>query len=631
MADTLQSLGLLKPDFTTLPPDIQDDPGAFVNLQAYVDALRGHDALQGGGDQPPIDFRQQAARVLQAYGDAQGQGQPTMTAARKSPQPPAAPPVASPSASRHRVPQPLPDAFPGGVTGPLIRLSDPHFDDRVRQATHNRPSVTGAPRGNSPPSKSPEQPWYKHGIQDGAAGLLSGALSIPETAVNGMAWLQEHPTVAAALGVTTPLELGKAAGITPSATRSVASDMDRWARSLAYDPDSMMFKGGDLVGSVAPTFLVPEAKLVSGIPWLARAVAGKRAAKIAGTVAPWATRMGAGLARYGDMSVQSGIAGALSSHGQNIAKNATTSAALAPILGAAVDKFLPPLASASDKAVSKLRDMFGSHASPEITPASYIQAFKAGTVSGNTPEALALQQYAQANGPAIELEYGRRADAATRAGPGDMKPISPQRLAASLTEARRAAAEFKGRPIVNGAEGVTAVTSGRSLEKMTSVKSVGKSSSIPDHSAAVANADHLYRGARLIDRYPDPRGEPTLNISRWRNYMDMPDGLVGVKMLAKESSHPDTPNPLYTLETIRMEGVEPRLSSSDRDGVWGEPARTRFSLAGGSDASIAQSGESSNDAERLAQAVKRAASVPAIVWQRWKQQQQSQQPRRRNK
>ena len=83
MADTLQSLGLLQPDFTSLPPDFQGNPGALINPQAYADALRRQDALAGGGNQPAIAANPDLPQALRAYSaGASSPARPSTTRAR---------------------------------------------------------------------------------------------------------------------------------------------------------------------------------------------------------------------------------------------------------------------------------------------------------------------------------------------------------------------------------------------------------------------------------------------------------------------------------------------------------------------------------------------------------------------
>jgi hypothetical protein len=576
MADTLQSLGLLKPDFTALPPDVQDDPGAFVNLQAYVDALRRHDALTSGSDQPPIDFRQQAARVLQAYGDAQGQDGPSTPAPRNPTQPPATRPAVSPPARRHHVPQQLPDAFPDGVTGPLIRLSDPHFDARVREMAHNRPLAANAPvdRGGDSLPKAPEQPWYKRlagmepllnkvvngvpitqSLHDNYVGLLSGAASIPETAMSAIGWGLQHAAPAFEGDAFFNSATAKRSG---QKLREWSAGLDSGIKSLAHDPDSAMFKSRDFLGSAAAAAAAPEMELSAGVPWLARAAAGAKAAKAVGRVAPWTTRMGAGLARYGDMAAQGGMFGALSSHGQNIAENAATSAALAPVLGVAVDQLMPALASTSDKAVSDLRYMLQRH-----TLSSSVDALIAGRGSGASKWADALRKHVANNRDAIEAELSRRADEATRAGPGRMTVIELRRPAATIDEARAAASQFVGEPITHPTSGATVTPTRRAVKKWTSGSSIYASDSPANHFVATANADDLYRNSAPIFDYRDPRGGP-LTIGRSRAYFNTGDGIVAVKITSKKTPDPLDPNPLYNLETMPVEPVvRPETSGAD--------------------------------------------------------------------
>lgn len=219
----------------------------------------------------------------------------------------------------------------------------------------------------------------------------------------------------------------------------------------------------------------------------------------------------------------------------------------------------------------------GSTAAPSATPAA----------SNTSPTDLAAGIRADMNARDIEQAYSQQASDAVQQGAATAQPITPSRPAASIDDARGAASGFIGQPIANQATGIEATVSRSTLAKMTNDKAVSKSSSAADHALAVAHADELFRTAEPISRYPDPRGEPTLHISRWRSYMQTPDGLRGVKLTVKESTHPNTPNPLYTIETME---VEPGPASQGGNPIEaGIPNR-------GSDADVAQSAARANQA-----------------------------------
>jgi hypothetical protein len=259
-------------------------------------------------------------------------------------------------------------------------------------------------------------------------------------------------------------------------------------------------------------------------------------------------------------------------------------------------------------------------ASGEITPASYADAIIAGRGEGDGPEALALRQYGATNGPAIEAEFSRRADEATRAGPGNMTPIVPRRSAATIEEARAAASEFVGQPIMHPETGVTATMTKNSLKKVTHEKAISASDTVANHSLAIANADDLYRSSRHLFDHADPRGEPTLRIGRGSSYVKTQDGVRGVKITTKETAHAGNPNTLYTVQTMPLDPVvevprwtgevEPGLLPTDRSvSVLGKPARTRFFLGRSSESPLTPADTSDNDIARLAGVMRNAAAT----------------------
>ena len=130
---------------------------------------------------------------------------------------------------------------------------------------------------------------------------------------------------------------------------------------------------------------------------------------------------------------------------------------------------------------------------------------------------------------------------------------TPKRKAATLDEAREAVKPLLGKPLKNDATGLEATVSRRTLDKMASEKAHKKSSSAQDHALAIANIDHLFANAVLNNSYDDIRGEPTIKrIHRFVAPLITPDGVRAVKMTVKETTHPDTPNPLYSIEAIDL-------------------------------------------------------------------------------
>ncbi|CAK0754988.1 hypothetical protein CCP3SC1_2450001 [Gammaproteobacteria bacterium] len=147
-------------------------------------------------------------------------------------------------------------------------------------------------------------------------------------------------------------------------------------------------------------------------------------------------------------------------------------------------------------------------------------------------------------------EYGQRG-----AATDTIHKATPERVANTLPEAREVASEFVGRQLYNESTGLNAVVSMTTLRKMTSRSAVSKSASLMSHISAVANADKLFRHALLDHSHPDARGEPTIvALHRYVAPMIDSDGSVlAVKMTVKETTGPNEPNPLYTIETIDVE------------------------------------------------------------------------------
>jgi hypothetical protein len=153
-------------------------------------------------------------------------------------------------------------------------------------------------------------------LRDNAAGLVSGAASVPETLMDAAAWVTEKT------------------GDKKSADtlRNWSQTMADKLRGFASNPDSTMYKSRELAGMIAATAPVAEIDPLSALARSARAK-------------PLATA----LARYADMAAQGGSAGALTSRGENVGENAAAGALLAPALGAVVDKGLPLLLKAGEK------------------------------------------------------------------------------------------------------------------------------------------------------------------------------------------------------------------------------------------------------------------------------------------
>lgn len=153
------------------------------------------------------------------------------------------------------------------------------------------------------------------------------------------------------------------------------------------------------------------------------------------------------------------------------------------------------------------------------------------------------------------------------------------RQATTFAEARQAAEDFVGQPITNDNGLVPATVSNTTLGKMLSDSAVRKSTSLADHVRAVANLDTLYRTGMLDQTHADSRGEPTIAaIHRVVAPMVGVNGeVLAVKMTVKETTHPGTPNPLYSVETLEVdpvEGVKPARKAPQR-GIERAPGQGR--------------------------------------------------------
>ena len=143
-----------------------------------------------------------------------------------------------------------------------------------------------------------------------------------------------------------------------------------------------------------------------------------------------------------------------------------------------------------------------------------------------------------------------------------VQQATPERAATSLDEARAKAQAFIGKPLENRATKLKATVSKGTLRKMTSAKAVTKSTSGAYHALAVANVDKLFENAVLDSSRPDTRGEKTIvAIHRFVAPMVAADGeVLAVKLTVKETQGPNEPNPLYTVETLKIE--KPALRAS---------------------------------------------------------------------
>jgi hypothetical protein len=181
---------------------------------------------------------------------------------------------------------------------------------------------------------------YFSSLRDDAAGFTSGALKVPETALNVVADLADYAPHGEKVA---------------KALRDSADDMSKWGGNIASDPNSSAYGWGRLGGEVGATLPVTEIAPLAGAAKLAKA--GKFAS---------------GLARYGDMALQGGAAGAALSGGHDMGKSALEGAVLAPAVGAAGDVILPPVVKAASAVSAKVKaigDKLMSSAADDTAPA----------------------------------------------------------------------------------------------------------------------------------------------------------------------------------------------------------------------------------------------------------------------
>jgi len=435
MADTLQSLGLLKPDFTQLPPDFQGNPGALADARAYADALRRQDALAGGGEPPPIDFRQRVAQVLQAYGMGQERGipaAPTGAARADFGQHAASAPAAVSRAALsnadfnaavgsmidkgHSAREIRDFATMQGRDPSLFRNLDEavaaHHADRVVTAQAAFPDAVypgkfapdgrissdggqGDPAGRGPGPDRGSHTWRAAGVEpDAPAGptlgglgrdLGHGAFDAGVGVVRGVndlfgtgAWLIDNAGYYS--GLWNQPRPGDPAGAEHAGPlQRVTDGVDGWLADEQYDRNGFGAQAGRIFGNFIIPVPVGKLQAASRLPALLRAVEAERAAKIAGEAVPRLTRATAAAARVGDVAVQGAIAGGVTSGGHEVGEKMLAGALIAPGARKLVEAAAPRVTAAFDKVMASkvaqaLRARMGKAA---------VDATEAGEVAGD--------------------------------------------------------------------------------------------------------------------------------------------------------------------------------------------------------------------------------------------------------
>jgi phage/plasmid primase-like uncharacterized protein len=128
------------------------------------------------------------------------------------------------------------------------------------------------------------------------------------------------------------------------------------------------------------------------------------------------------------------------------------------------------------------------------------------------------------------------------------------RQAATFAAARAAADAFKGKLLENRDSGLVAVVSRNTLDKMLSESAVKKSTSVEEHTQAVANLDHLFQNATYGWEKEDRAGDRNIQkIHRLFAPMNTASSMRIVKLTVKEHSHDNQQNKLYTVEAMKVE------------------------------------------------------------------------------
>ncbi|MGH8432124.1 MAG: hypothetical protein ACREUF_17150, partial [Solimonas sp.] len=164
------------------------------------------------------------------------------------------------------------------------------------------------------------------------------------------------------------------------------------------------------------------------------------------------------------------------------------------------------------------------------------------------------------------------------ARPGDVV-----RLAATLKQrlrdatgsdlARRAAAAFLHKPLMNVESGTVATVSNAALSKMLSLPVVQNSASPQAHMTAVANLDHLFQLAVKRLSRPGKRESDSESVTAIHHFdAPMPFGgeVLRVKIMAKEYSGAGQGTRLYLVQAVEIDagvvGRDPSVSGQFRHG-----------------------------------------------------------------
>lgn len=148
----------------------------------------------------------------------------------------------------------------------------------------------------------------------------------------------------------------------------------------------------------------------------------------------------------------------------------------------------------------------------------------------------------------------------------DFDGVKAERFAQSFDEAREQADSFVGKEVINEHEGITAVISRRSIDKMLSGKAHEKSVDLKTHLLAVSNADKLFQNSIFGWKYQDRDNDENINaIHRAVAPFKADDKVYLAKLTVKELVRDG--NRVYSLEALEIEHEKspvPEMTSIDQ-------------------------------------------------------------------
>jgi hypothetical protein len=167
---------------------------------------------------------------------------------------------------------------------------------------------------------------------DWGAGAVSAGSRIAESLLRGGSYLinrqqdleqQEGPNA-----VTKFIDpyLTHAAIKLDDLANNIEQGSSDFADEHGADKNSWGYLGGELAGGIVGTLPVSEIKLLEAVPG--------------------ASKLAAGIARYGNMAIQGGTAGALLSGGRDVGSNALAGVVSAPVLGRVLESVAPSVIKA---------------------------------------------------------------------------------------------------------------------------------------------------------------------------------------------------------------------------------------------------------------------------------------------